>query len=69
LSLAFLLQDKATGRARGFGFVSFVDPEVADRVVQEKHTIDNRQVHGDLFPSGQTLGETFQLMPLLRFFQ
>jgi len=38
------MKDKATGRARGFGFVIFVDPEAADRVAQEKHTIDGRQV-------------------------
>lgn len=39
-----VMKDKQTGRARGFGFVIFVDPEVADRVAQEKHTIDGRQV-------------------------
>eukprot|EP00850_Spirogloea_muscicola_P011343 SM000070S21309 [mRNA] locus=s70:257284:259005:+ [translate_table: standard] len=39
-----IMKDRATGRARGFGFVVFSDPEVADRVVLEKHTIDGRQV-------------------------
>jgi RNA-binding protein Musashi len=41
---AVIMKDRATGRARGFGFVVFSDPSVADRVVQEKHTIDGRQV-------------------------
>eukprot|EP00243_Klebsormidium_subtile_P002581 TRINITY_DN1522_c0_g1_i1.p1 TRINITY_DN1522_c0_g1~~TRINITY_DN1522_c0_g1_i1.p1 ORF type:complete len:425 (-),score=48.91 TRINITY_DN1522_c0_g1_i1:711-1985(-) len=39
-----IMKDRATGRARGFGFVVFADPSIADQVVQEKHTIDGRQV-------------------------
>lgn len=39
-----IMKDRATGRARGFGFVIFADPAVADRVVNEKHTIDGRTV-------------------------
>jgi RNA-binding protein Musashi len=39
-----IMKDRATGRARGFGFVIFADPTVADRVVTEKHTIDGRTV-------------------------
>jgi len=39
-----IMKDRATGRARGFGFVVFADPAVADRVVTEKHTIDGRTV-------------------------
>jgi len=37
-----IMKDRTTGRARGFGFVVFGDPSVADRVIQEKHTIDGR---------------------------
>ncbi len=39
-----VMKDRATGRGRGFGFVVFADPAVADRVVTEKHTIDGRTV-------------------------
>jgi len=39
-----IMKDRATGRARGFGFVIFADPGVADRVAGEKHTIDGRTV-------------------------
>lgn len=39
-----IMRDRTTGRARGFGFVVFVDPVVADRVVMEKHMIDGRTV-------------------------
>ncbi|KAJ6749424.1 hypothetical protein OIU85_000100 [Salix viminalis] len=41
---AVIMKDRATGRARGFGFVVFADPAVAERVVMEKHLIDGRNV-------------------------
>ncbi|KAB1221722.1 Heterogeneous nuclear ribonucleoprotein 1 [Morella rubra] len=41
---AVIMKDRATGRARGFGFVVFADPVVAERVVMEKHVIDGRTV-------------------------
>lgn len=41
---AVIMKDRTTGRARGFGFVVFIDPAVADIVVQEKHNIDGRMV-------------------------
>ncbi|GMH28539.1 hypothetical protein Nepgr_030382 [Nepenthes gracilis] len=41
---AVIMRDKVTGRPRGFGFVVFADPLMADRVLQDKHTIDGRTV-------------------------
>lgn len=41
---AVIMKDRNTGRARGFGFVVFADPAVAERVVREKHMIDGRIV-------------------------
>ncbi|CAD5185759.1 unnamed protein product [Musa acuminata subsp. malaccensis] len=41
---AVIMKDRTTGRARGFGFVVFADPAVAERVVMEKHLIDGRMV-------------------------
>ncbi|CAN1242411.1 Heterogeneous nuclear ribonucleoprotein 1 [Linum perenne] len=38
------MRDRATGRARGFGFVVFADPAVAGRVIMDKHVIDGRTV-------------------------
>lgn len=39
-----IVKDRATGRARGFGFVSFSDPSSVDGVLLEKHNIDGRMV-------------------------
>ncbi|KAJ7946394.1 heterogeneous nuclear ribonucleoprotein 1-like [Quillaja saponaria] len=41
---AVIMKDRATGRARGFGFIVFADPAVAELVVKEKHAIDGRAV-------------------------
>ncbi|KAI3789430.1 hypothetical protein L2E82_02225 [Cichorium intybus] len=41
---SMIMKDRATGRARGFGFVVFADPCVAERVTKEKHNIDGRMV-------------------------
>ncbi|MBA0741752.1 hypothetical protein Gogos_014881 [Gossypium gossypioides] len=41
---AVIMKDRTTGRARGFGFVVFSDPAVAERVILEKHNIDGRMV-------------------------
>lgn len=44
---AFVSYDRHTGRPRGFGFVVFEDPAVADKVVSLQHTIDRREVSGN----------------------
>jgi RNA recognition motif-containing protein len=41
---AFISLNRTTGTSRGFGFVTFEDPAVAERVVTSKHTIDRRNV-------------------------
>lgn len=41
---AVIMRDRATGRARGFGFIVFSDAAVAERVIMEKHMIDGRMV-------------------------
>ncbi|XP_019438904.1 PREDICTED: heterogeneous nuclear ribonucleoprotein 1-like [Lupinus angustifolius] len=42
---AMIMKDRTTGRARGFGFIVFADPSVAERVVLEKHVIDGRTIY------------------------
>ncbi|GAB4846045.1 hypothetical protein Ancab_025044 [Ancistrocladus abbreviatus] len=41
---AVIMRDRFTGRARGFGFIVFADPAIAERVVLDKHMIDGRTV-------------------------
>lgn len=41
---AVIMKDRATGRARGFGFVVFANASVAEKVVKERHVIDGRTV-------------------------
>lgn len=44
VSNASIVKDKVTGRPRGFGFVSFSDPLVIDRVLKIKHVVGKRTV-------------------------
>ncbi|KAF6161909.1 hypothetical protein GIB67_014111 [Kingdonia uniflora] len=41
---AVIMKDRTTGRARGFGFVIYADPAIAERVLMDKHVIDGRTV-------------------------
>ena len=41
------MKNQLTGRSRGFGFVTFEDDALLDKVMADKpHIIDNRQVSG-----------------------
>ncbi|KAL6839366.1 hypothetical protein ACP4OV_030636 [Aristida adscensionis] len=39
-----IMRDKLTRMPRGFGFVTFSDPSVLDRVLEDEHVIDGRTV-------------------------
>jgi heterogeneous nuclear ribonucleoprotein A1/A3 len=38
------MKDKHTKMPRGFGFVTFSDPSVIDKVLEDDHVIDGRTV-------------------------
>jgi len=39
-----IMKDKGSGHPRGFGFVTFAEPGIVDRVLQDKHVLDGRTV-------------------------
>ncbi|KAJ1480677.1 hypothetical protein T484DRAFT_1560709, partial [Baffinella frigidus] len=41
---AVVMRDKLTGNGRGFGFVTFADGAVAERVIAQRHEIKGRSV-------------------------
>ena len=47
-SLQVVMKDRVSDKPRGFGFVTFVDESVADKVCEEKHELQGRQVRVQL---------------------
>lgn len=39
-----IMKDRNTGQPRGFGFVTYADASVVDRVIEETHIINGKQV-------------------------
>ncbi|MQL67980.1 hypothetical protein Taro_000241 [Colocasia esculenta] len=39
-----IMKDKVTNQPRGFGFVTYADPSVVDKVIEETHVINGKQV-------------------------
>ncbi|XP_042498875.1 heterogeneous nuclear ribonucleoprotein 1-like [Macadamia integrifolia] len=39
-----IMKDRYTGQPRGFGFITYADPSVVDKVIEEIHTINGKQV-------------------------
>lgn len=44
LTYSVIMKDRATGNPRGFGFVTYADPSVVDKVIKDKHVIDGKMV-------------------------
>lgn len=39
-----IMKDRNTGQPRGFGFVTYADASVVDRVIEDTHIINGKQV-------------------------
>ena len=39
-----VMRDRKTGKPRGFGFITYSDPSVVDRVIEEEHVFSGKQV-------------------------
>uniref|UniRef100_A0A7N0RIS7 RRM domain-containing protein n=1 Tax=Kalanchoe fedtschenkoi TaxID=63787 RepID=A0A7N0RIS7_KALFE len=44
LTDSVIMKDRATGRPRGFGFVTYADPSVVDIMIEDTHIINGKQV-------------------------
>ncbi|VDO97545.1 unnamed protein product [Heligmosomoides polygyrus] len=67
-----VMRDPATKRARGFGFITFVDPASVDRVLAtEEHELDGKKIDPKVaFPKrSQTKGTTRDCFGLLAVFR
>ncbi|WCJ33131.1 RNA-binding (RRM/RBD/RNP motifs) family protein [Euphorbia peplus] len=39
-----IMKDRYTGQPRGFGFITYADPSVVDKVIEDEHVINGKQV-------------------------
>eukprot|EP01018_Ginkgo_biloba_P023347 Gb_29426 [translate_table: standard] len=44
LTDSVIMKDRSTGNPRGFGFVTYADPAVVDKVIKDKHVLDGKMV-------------------------
>ncbi|KAG5569894.1 hypothetical protein H5410_059660 [Solanum commersonii] len=56
-----IMKDRHTGRPRGFGFITYVDPSVVDTVIAETHNINDKQVEiKRTIPKGSAESKNFR---------
>ncbi|RWR74358.1 glycine-rich RNA-binding protein 3, mitochondrial [Cinnamomum micranthum f. kanehirae] len=56
-----IMKDRRTGQPRGFGFVTYADPAVVDKVIEDTHIIHGKQVEiKRTIPKGAVTGKDFK---------
>ncbi|KAL5548667.1 hypothetical protein UlMin_003898 [Ulmus minor] len=56
-----IMKDRFTGVPRGFGFITYADPSVVDKVIEEDHVINGKQVEiKRTIPKGQGQSKDFK---------
>lgn len=43
-----IMKDRFTGQPRGFGFITYADPSVVDKVIEDEHILNGKQVKAAL---------------------
>lgn len=56
-----IMKDRFTGQPRGFGFITYADPSVVDKVIEDSHVINGKQVEiKRTIPKGQGQSKDFK---------
>ncbi|KAG7037314.1 Heterogeneous nuclear ribonucleoprotein 1 [Cucurbita argyrosperma subsp. argyrosperma] len=56
-----IMKDRYTGQPRGFGFITYADPSVVDKVIEDTHVINGKQVEiKRTIPKGQGQSKDFK---------
>ncbi|KAA0057248.1 heterogeneous nuclear ribonucleoprotein 1 [Cucumis melo var. makuwa] len=56
-----IMKDRKTGHPRGFGFVTYADPSVVDKVIEDTHIINGKQVEiKRTIPKGSSSSRDFK---------
>ncbi|XP_022716707.1 heterogeneous nuclear ribonucleoprotein 1-like isoform X2 [Durio zibethinus] len=56
-----IMKDRYTGQPRGFGFITYADPSVVEKVIEEDHVINGKQVEiKRTIPKGSSQSKDFK---------
>ncbi|KAK9084585.1 hypothetical protein Sjap_024996 [Stephania japonica] len=56
-----IMKDRYTGQPRGFGFITYADPSVVDKVIEENHVFNGKQVEiKRTIPKGSVQSKDFK---------
>ncbi|GJN03860.1 hypothetical protein PR202_ga21349 [Eleusine coracana subsp. coracana] len=50
-----IMKDKSTSQPRGFGFITYSNPAVVDKVIEDTHVINGKQIVDDLLANGNMI--------------